>query len=297
MDSGENSRSLPTTRSSAKLPTTLAAHIPHPSSWWPVREGHAQPRIVDVPLAQAKEARSIHFLCNAKSRSANPAKRHVKEKCTRCMVDSVREDSSEIFQKVWKPKPARIGLSHERVSQVLSVHVHPSGVPRTVILCDHWEDTDIHKGKLPSHASFLHQRIPGNIINLLGDFDTFGVIKITSKTNFLINHPDLLITATALSNAPQCRRKPLLSALVRPSLDVTPSLIWGNVVHEVMQICMAEQRWDDRFFEEHIEEIIKKNLAELVKINVSVNEAKREVRPVPEVFECSPNATSLGRQR
>jgi DNA replication ATP-dependent helicase Dna2 len=41
---------------------------------------------------------------------------------------------------------------------------------------------------------------------------------------------------------------------------------------------MAEQRWDDRFIEEHTEEIIKKNLAELVKINVSVGEAKREVK-------------------
>ncbi|KIK37375.1 hypothetical protein CY34DRAFT_92854 [Suillus luteus UH-Slu-Lm8-n1] len=177
------------------------------------------------------------------------ARRHVKETCTRCVVDSVREDSSETFQK--------------RVSQVLSVRVQPSGNPRTVILCDDWADTDIRKG---------------NIINVLGDFDSFGVIKITSKINFLINHPDLLITATALSNAPQCRRKPLLSALVRSSLDVTPSLIWGNVVHEVMQICMAEQRWDDRFIEEHTEEIIKKNLAELVKINVSVDEAKREVK-------------------
>ncbi|KAG1812287.1 Dna2-domain-containing protein [Suillus variegatus] len=89
---------------------------------------------------------------------------------------------------------------------------------------------------------------------------------------------DILITATALSNAPQCRRKPLLSALVRSSLDFTPALVWGNMVHEVMQICMAEQRWDDRFIEEHTQEIINKNLAELVKINVSVDEAKREVK-------------------
>ncbi|KAG1740256.1 hypothetical protein EDD22DRAFT_851845 [Suillus occidentalis] len=50
-----NSRSLPTTRSSANPPTTLAARIPHPSSWWPGRGGHAQPRIVNVSHAQAKE--------------------------------------------------------------------------------------------------------------------------------------------------------------------------------------------------------------------------------------------------
>ncbi|KAG1762992.1 hypothetical protein EV702DRAFT_1052004 [Suillus placidus] len=62
MNPGESSRPLSTTRSSAAPPTTFADPIHHISSWWPVRGGHAQPRIVDVSLAQAKEARSIHFL-------------------------------------------------------------------------------------------------------------------------------------------------------------------------------------------------------------------------------------------
>ncbi|KAG1764121.1 hypothetical protein EDD22DRAFT_846030 [Suillus occidentalis] len=56
MNSDENSRL------SATSPITFAARIPHPSSWWPVFGGHTQPRIADVPLAQAKEARFVHFL-------------------------------------------------------------------------------------------------------------------------------------------------------------------------------------------------------------------------------------------
>ncbi|KIK33194.1 hypothetical protein CY34DRAFT_18518 [Suillus luteus UH-Slu-Lm8-n1] len=48
---GDNSRSLPTTPSSPS-PFTRIHNV---SSWWPVRGGHTQPRIVDVPLAQAKE--------------------------------------------------------------------------------------------------------------------------------------------------------------------------------------------------------------------------------------------------
>ncbi|OAX37312.1 Dna2-domain-containing protein [Rhizopogon vinicolor AM-OR11-026] len=180
-----------------------------------------------------------------------PAKRYIKQTCTRCVVDDIREDNSVVFQKVWGLKP------------VLSVRVPPSGDGRTVVLCDDWVDADIRKG---------------DVINVLGDFDSVGMINITSKTNFLVHHPDLLITATALSNAPQCRRKPLLSALVRSSFDITPSLLWGNMLHEVMQTCMAEQRWDGRFIEEYTDGIIKKNLAELVKINVSIDEAKREVK-------------------
>jgi hypothetical protein len=52
------SRQLPTTSSS---PSPFAASIRNISSLWPVRGGHTQPRIVDVPLAQAKEVCSIDF--------------------------------------------------------------------------------------------------------------------------------------------------------------------------------------------------------------------------------------------
>ncbi|KIK34512.1 hypothetical protein CY34DRAFT_17671 [Suillus luteus UH-Slu-Lm8-n1] len=58
MNSGENSRSLSTTLSSATPPTTFTSRIHDLSSWWPVRRSHAQSNIVDVPLAQAKEASS-----------------------------------------------------------------------------------------------------------------------------------------------------------------------------------------------------------------------------------------------
>ena len=45
-----------------------------------------------------------------------------------------------------------------------------------------------------------------------------------------------------------------------------------------MQTCMAKQQWDEHFIEGQTEDVIKKNLGELVKINVSIEEAKREVK-------------------
>ncbi|KAG1728240.1 hypothetical protein EDD22DRAFT_1054187 [Suillus occidentalis] len=52
MNPGENSRQLPTTPSSPSPFTTRTHNV---SSLWPVRRSHTQPRIADVPLAQAKE--------------------------------------------------------------------------------------------------------------------------------------------------------------------------------------------------------------------------------------------------
>ncbi|KAG2120394.1 hypothetical protein DEU56DRAFT_928429 [Suillus clintonianus] len=51
MNSGENSRSLSITQPSATS-NTRPYNLP---TWWPLRVSHAQPPIVDVPLAQGKE--------------------------------------------------------------------------------------------------------------------------------------------------------------------------------------------------------------------------------------------------
>ena len=100
---------------------------------------------------------------------------------------------------------------------------------------------------------------------------------MSSQANLLILHPDIMLTATALSNASQCRRKPLLSSLVHSSSDITPSLVWGSILHEVMQKCLSESCWDERWIEDRIDEAVRANLGDLFKLNVSVEDAKREI--------------------
>ncbi|KAG6829909.1 hypothetical protein H0H87_009811 [Tephrocybe sp. NHM501043] len=174
---------------------------------------------------------------------------YVPETCTRCVVQCI---------------------SSEHAQKNLTVKVEASGERRRVILRDDWMATDV--------------RI-GDIINVLGTFDLATTssssiirsITITAKSNLLILHPDLLLTATALSNAPQCRRKPLLSNLVRSTSDTTPALVWGNMLHEVMQSCLSENRWETSWVDDKIEQVILKGLNELIKIDVTIEQAKREV--------------------
>lgn len=117
----------------------------------------------------------------------------------------------------------------------------------------------------------------GDTINVLGSF-TSNSITINLKANFVIHHPDLLITATALSNALQCRRKPLLSALVRSTSDISPALVWGNMLHEVMQSCLSSGHWEESWVQNKIDSVVRDGLMELVKLNVTVEDAKREVK-------------------
>ncbi len=126
----------------------------------------------------------------------------------------------------------------------------------------------------------------GDIVNTIGEFTVLGEssssltssIAISSKNNLLILHPDVLITATALSNAPQCRRKPLITSLVRSSTDYTPSLVWGNMLHSVLQACFVADRWDEIWVDDKIDEIVRGGLSDLVRINTNVDQAKREVK-------------------
>ncbi|KAF9010450.1 Dna2-domain-containing protein [Hymenopellis radicata] len=132
----------------------------------------------------------------------------------------------------------------------------------------------------------LFLQATGDKANILGEFTLLressssltATITISAKQNLFILHPDTLLTATALSNAAQCRRRPLLSALVHSSSDVTPQLVWGNMLHTVLQAALVADRWEDSWMDDKIDQVVRNNLSDLLSINFSVDQAKREVK-------------------
>ncbi|KAJ6559180.1 DNA replication factor Dna2-domain-containing protein [Mycena vulgaris] len=175
---------------------------------------------------------------------------HVPIPYTRCIVKSV----SEI-------------ITNGKLQKDLCVNLVGNADSRLVLLRDEWARTDVRVG---------------DIVNVLGSFTKLGSsplsIAITSRDNFLILHPDLLLTPSALSSALECRRKPLLSGLVRSSSDTSPALVWGNILHEVMQACMSSGRWEDLWVDGKIDEVIREKISDIAKINLSVEDARREIK-------------------
>lgn len=110
-------------------------------------------------------------------------------------------------------------------------------------------------------------------------------VTLTSRSSdtLLIHHPDILITATALASTPTCLRKPVLSSLIHSSSDVTPALVWGNMLHEIMQSSLVDwtaglRPWDQKEMDRKIDREVKRGLGDLLKLGVSVNQAKRELQ-------------------
>ena len=120
--------------------------------------------------------------------------------------------------------------------------------------------------------------LTGNPFNVIGAFSPLeSTIYITSKQNLLILHPDVLLTATSIANAGHCTRKPLLSLLVRSSSDVSPSLVFGNMLHDVMQRCLLSRNWDVESVSGFVHEAVQDNLKALFQLKMGEGEAEREV--------------------
>ena len=156
-----------------------------------------------------------------------------------------------------------------------------------------WTTFEIRTGKatFPSLSIqfLMYPIMTGDIVNVIGTFTTdspsssstspIPTITLTSAATspLLIHHPDILITATSLSATPTCTRRPLLNSLVRSSTDVSPALVWGNILHEVMQSCLRDNDWDERSMQSKIDKAITRSLDDLLRINVDVDQAKREI--------------------
>jgi DNA replication ATP-dependent helicase/nuclease Dna2 len=143
----------------------------------------------------------------------------------------------------------------------------------------------------------------GDWINVLGEFKPFSTpsnnlpgpsstITINSYANLLILHPDLLLSATTIANAPSCARKPLVSLMLSSNAPSPPAsagtsrncpgdvVVWGNFLHEVVQESLAARTWDKQSIENRIDSVIRspEALGQLVKLGVGIEKARFEVR-------------------
>ena len=155
-----------------------------------------------------------------------------------------------------------------RSFQKLHLIADGSEAQKLAVLKDDWANTDV--------------RI-NDVVNLIGSWEAAGkgatpTMVLSTSRNILILHPDLLIPTTAISTASKCLRRPLLSSLVRSSsADITPSTVWGHMLHEVMQSCLSSGTWRESFISERIDEQIRSGFDRLIQIKVGFDDARSEL--------------------
>jgi hypothetical protein len=100
---------------------------------------------------------------------------------------------------------------------------------------------------------------------------------MTNLENLLIHHPDTLLTPSLLASAPNCQRRPIVTALVRAPSPPTPALLYGTVLHDVVQKCLQERRWDAPWIESHVDTALSMAFGGLVRAGVTLSVAKDEI--------------------
>ncbi|GEM10851.1 DNA replication helicase Dna2 [Rhodotorula toruloides] len=128
----------------------------------------------------------------------------------------------------------------------------------------------------------------GDIVNLVGDFDLSAQdtpLKLTRSDGLLILHPDILVSSTKVADSSHCTRKAVLQEIIRTIGGSTPSLLYGNMLHSLMQACMLEGRWDDEFRQSKIDDIVKEHGGQLWTIDVGFEKAKEDLLNRSKEFE------------
>ncbi len=119
------------------------------------------------------------------------------------------------------------------------------------------------------------------MVNIIGPFgisiDGQKIITVTTLENLLIHHPDTLLTPSLLASAPNCQRRPLVTALVRTLSPPTPALVYGTVLHDVVQKCLQERRWDAPWLETRVDAALSMAFGDLVRAGVTLSVAKDEI--------------------
>ncbi|BGP10813.1 DNA replication ATP-dependent helicase/nuclease DNA2 [Rhodotorula toruloides] len=165
-----------------------------------------------------------------------------------------------------------VGAS-SRPQKLLTVSSKAFDDLRQVALCDDWVDTPV---------------VTGDIVNLVGDFNLAAKdtpLQLTRSHGLLILHPDILVSSTKVADSSHCTRKAVLQEIIRTVGGSTPSLLYGIMLHSLMQSCMMKGRWDDEYRHGKIDEVVKEYGGQLWTIDVGFEKAKEELLNRSKDFE------------
>ncbi|OMO90149.1 hypothetical protein COLO4_19317 [Corchorus olitorius] len=100
-----------------------------------------------------------------------------------------------------------------------------SGEERAVYLWEEWSYSVI---------------APGDTVNVIGEFDDEGKCNVDHENNFLIVHPDILVSGTRVAASFSCPRRTVLDERLRCNEYSIAALI-GTLLHQIFQAGLVKE--------------------------------------------------------
>ncbi|GLT73724.1 hypothetical protein SLA2020_455620 [Shorea laevis] len=140
------------------------------------------------------------------------------------------------------------------------------------------------------HAVYLWEEwyysviAPGDTVNVIGEFDDQGKCDIDHEKNFLIIHPDILISGTRVAASFNCPRRTVLDERLTSSEYATAALT-GTLLHEIFQAGLLKEIPSLNFLEEYARLVLQKNLESLYACGVNENDMyKTLIEAIPKIL-------------
>ncbi|KAH7525256.1 hypothetical protein FEM48_Zijuj06G0205800 [Ziziphus jujuba var. spinosa] len=143
--------------------------------------------------------------------------------------------------------------------KVLRLLNEQSGVERAVYLWEEW---------------FYSVIAPGDTVNVIGEFNEKGICHVNHERNFVIVHPDILVSGTRVAASFNCPRRTVLDERLRCSEHAAPALI-GTLLHQIFQAGLTNERPTTTFLEEYAKIVLQNNIESLYACGVNENDILR----------------------
>ena len=146
------------------------------------------------------------------------------------------------------------------------------------------EKTKSQKAVTLRQAWFDSPCKPDTIIHVVGDFDRAGQCVIDDAHNYLVLHPDHLISATVVADSFSCTRRAVLQDRVKATSSASEAQVYGHILHEVFQEALKANRWESEWFATLTAKACTRHLESLHEIRVETVEAVEHLMTkVPEL--------------
>jgi DNA replication ATP-dependent helicase Dna2 len=110
----------------------------------------------------------------------------------------------------------------------------------------------------------------GYSVHVVGQFDSQGHCIVDDTKNWLVLHPDHLISATVVADSFGCTRRAVLQDRVKATSGTNEAVVYGSILHEVFQECLRVNCWDTQSLKKTMETVAIRYLENLYEINTDI---------------------------
>nr|GEY09077.1 DNA replication ATP-dependent helicase/nuclease DNA2 [Tanacetum cinerariifolium] len=160
-------------------------------------------------------------------------------------IEKVNKEPSNVYFLVFEVSEKQyVGSNGSQCSsKVLRLLNEQCGEERSVYLSDEWYHSVIS---------------PGDTVHVIGEFNEEGKCDVNRDSNFLIVHPDILVSGTRVAGSFSCHRRTVLDERLKNNEQSAPALI-GTLLHQLFQAGLIMESPTKEFLEEYARVLLQKN--------------------------------------